>query len=191
MSSEPTEMAGVAEAETQAAYAWALDDGDDLPTQRLTPRRITSLALASSLTVIAAAGAVVLFMARDTNQPETVSAPMVVTPAAVLDGTYRFDFNSTDDTIMGAPNPPPDGQPKPLDTVWRAFRSTCTPAGCTATETTLDDTNHQIAMTPLATHQWRFIDGRWEMLPVRWRETQQECKVVNHQSVVRLVAQAK
>ena len=38
MSSEPTEMAGVAEAETQAAYAWALDDGDDLPTQRLTPR---------------------------------------------------------------------------------------------------------------------------------------------------------
>ena len=117
MSSEPTEMAGVAEAETQAAYAWALDDGDDLPTQRLTPRRITSLALASSLTVIAAAGAVVLFMARDTNQPETVSAPMVVTPAAVLDGTYRFDFNSTDDTIMGAPNPPPDGQPKPLDTV--------------------------------------------------------------------------
>ena len=81
MSSEPTEMAGVAEAETQAAYAWALDDGDDLPTQRLTPRRITSLALASSLTVIAAAGAVVLFMARDTNQPETVSAPMVVTPA--------------------------------------------------------------------------------------------------------------
>ena len=44
---EPTEMAGVAEAETQAAYAWALDyDGDELPTvptQRLTPRRITSL----------------------------------------------------------------------------------------------------------------------------------------------------
>ena len=48
---EPTEMAGVAEAETQAAYAWALDY-DDLdefptqPTQRLTSRRITALALA-------------------------------------------------------------------------------------------------------------------------------------------------
>ena len=120
MSSEPTEMAGVAEAETQAAYAWALDDGDDLPTQRLTPRRITSLALASSLTVIAAAGAVVLFMARDTNQPETVSAPMVETGGGARRHD-RFHFNSMDGTIMGAPQPPPDGQPKPLDTVWRAF----------------------------------------------------------------------
>ena len=56
--SEPTEMAGVAEAETQAAYAWALDYEptemagvavDDLPTQptqRLTSRHITALALA-------------------------------------------------------------------------------------------------------------------------------------------------
>jgi hypothetical protein len=43
MSSEPTEMAGVAEAETEAAYAWALDydDVDEFPTQRLTSRRIT------------------------------------------------------------------------------------------------------------------------------------------------------
>ena len=64
MHAEPTEMAGVAEAETQAAYAWALDyDGDEFPTQptqRLTPRRITALALATSLVVIAVAGAVAL-----------------------------------------------------------------------------------------------------------------------------------
>ena len=51
MTGEPTEMAGVADAETEAAYAWALDDGDDLPTQRLTSRRITALALAASLVV--------------------------------------------------------------------------------------------------------------------------------------------
>ena len=46
---EPTEMAGVAEAETEAAYAWALDYDSrrlpTVPTQRLTPRRITSLGL--------------------------------------------------------------------------------------------------------------------------------------------------
>ena len=69
----PTEMAGVAEAETQATYAWAFDyDGDEFPTQptqRLTPRRITALALAISLVFIAVAGAVMLPMARDTNQP--------------------------------------------------------------------------------------------------------------------------
>ena len=70
--SEPTEMAGAAEAETQAAYGWALDYEptemagvavDDLPTQptqRLTSRRITALSLAASLIVIAVAGAVAL-----------------------------------------------------------------------------------------------------------------------------------
>ena len=62
---ELTEMAGVAEAETQAAYAWALnyDDVDEFltqPTQRLTSRRITALSLAASLTVIAVAGGVAL-----------------------------------------------------------------------------------------------------------------------------------
>ena len=38
---EPTEMAGIAEADTEMAYAWALDydDPDEFPTQRLTPRR--------------------------------------------------------------------------------------------------------------------------------------------------------
>ena len=86
---EPTEMAGIAEAETQAAYAWALDyDGDEFPTQptqRLTPRRITTLALAASLTVIAVAGVVMLTV--NTNQPATQapSPPVVETtvhPAA-------------------------------------------------------------------------------------------------------------
>ena len=56
---EPTEMAGIAEADTEMAYAWALDydDPDEFPTgQRLTPRRITALSLAASLVVIAVAG---------------------------------------------------------------------------------------------------------------------------------------
>ena len=61
MTGEPTEMAGVADAETEAAYAWALDDDPDkVPTQpiRLTSRRITALSLAASLVLIAVAGAV-------------------------------------------------------------------------------------------------------------------------------------
>jgi hypothetical protein len=69
--SEPTEMAGVAEADTRYAQAWALDydDPDELPTEpkRLTSRRITSLGLAASLVLIAVAGTVALFMVRDTN----------------------------------------------------------------------------------------------------------------------------
>jgi serine/threonine protein kinase, bacterial len=180
--SELTEMAGVAEAETEAAYAWALDDGDDLPTQRLTSRRITALAMASSLTVIALAGGVALTVVR---QPEPVSASApVVAPAAVLDGTYRFDFNPANNTVQGSPNPPSDSHPdQNPKTVWYAFRSACTPAGCTATETALDDTNHNIAATPNTTYQWRFTDGRWQMLPERSRETRQGCKVVQGKAV--------
>ena len=59
---EPTEMTGIAEADTEMAYTWALDydDPDEFPTQRLTPRRITSLGIAASLVTIAVAGAVAL-----------------------------------------------------------------------------------------------------------------------------------
>ena len=81
---EPTEMAGVAEAETEAAYAWALDDGvDDLPTQRLTSRRITALGIAASLVVIAVAGAVAFLVIHNVNHPvaQARSSPIVETVA--------------------------------------------------------------------------------------------------------------
>ena len=101
----------------------------------------------------------------------------------MLDGTYRLDYDLANKTIMGSPNPPLDGEPKSEPPVWRAFRSTCTPAGCTATQTALDDTNHQIAMTPLTTHQWRFTNDLWEKLPVKWLETRQGCEVVEGKTV--------
>jgi hypothetical protein len=88
MSYEATEMAGVAEADTEMAYAWGAldyDDADEFPTQRLTPRRITSLGIAASLVVIAVAGAVALGVLHHTNQPvaqatSTSVANTVVTP---------------------------------------------------------------------------------------------------------------
>lgn len=83
---ELTEMAGVAEAETQAAYAWGAldyDDPDEFPTQRLTPRRITSLGIAASLVTIAVAGAAALSVFHNTNQPVTqASSPPVIETVA-------------------------------------------------------------------------------------------------------------
>ena len=84
---EPTEMAGIAEAETQAAYAWALDydDPDEIPTQpiRLTSRRITALSLAASLVLIAVAGAMALGVLHIANQPVTqASSPPVIETVA-------------------------------------------------------------------------------------------------------------
>ena len=95
---ELTEMAGVAEAETQAAYAWALDydDVDEFPTQRLTSRRITTLSLAASLILIAVAGVVALTLVR---QPEL--APV---PAPVVETVAR---PTPPPTVTAAPSPPP------------------------------------------------------------------------------------
>ena len=75
---------------------------------------------------------------------------------------------------MGLPNPPPEGQPR-SQTHWGASRSTCTPNGCTAITTALDDENHDIADTPVTTRQWRFVNGRWETAPDRDRETVEWC----------------
>ena len=84
---------------------------------------------------------------------------------------------------MGAPNPPLEEEPKTEPPAWRAFRSTCTPEGCTATSTALDDTNHQIAATPPGGGQWRFTDGRWQRLPEKFRETRQMCMVDENKTV--------
>jgi len=79
---EPTEMAGVAEADTEMAYAWALDydDPDEFPTQRLTPRRITSLGIAASLVTIAVAGAVALGVLRQPDPGPTPAPPATPAP---------------------------------------------------------------------------------------------------------------
>ncbi len=66
---------------------WALnrDDPDDFPTVsagRLTPRRITALGLAASLVLIAVAGAVALFMVRDTNT--TAAQPPSSSPTSMV-----------------------------------------------------------------------------------------------------------
>ena len=108
---EPTEMAGIAEADTEMAYAWALDndDHDEFPTQRLTPRRITSLGIAASLVTIAVAGAVALGVLRQPDPAptpasavETVARPVPPSPVTV--------------TVQAAALPTYD--PSPADPGW-------------------------------------------------------------------------
>ena len=100
---EPTEMAGVADAETESAYAWGAldyDDPDEFPTQRLTPQRITSLGLAMSLIVIAMAGAVALSVLRHPKPdwPPAPTPPTVVTVA-----------QPAPTVAVALPNEPPPG----------------------------------------------------------------------------------
>ena len=114
--SELTEMAGVAEAETEMAYAWALDydDPDEFPTQRLTPRRITSLGLAASLVTIAVAGGVALGVLR---QPEPAPAPVSVVETTTKPAPPAPPPVTATVTVL--PPPPPvtvTVQPKPVPT---------------------------------------------------------------------------
>lgn len=111
--SDPTELAGAAEAETQSKYAWSLDDGviEDYPTRRLTPRRITVAAVVVSLAVVAGAAAVVVMhLRRDDPAPTPAAAPTSTTPAAVT-------------TIIVAPPPPP---PPPATVTVQAAPTTVT-----------------------------------------------------------------
>lgn len=76
----PTEFAGFDKTDTEIAHAWALDYEDATPTERLlTPKRITSAAVAVSLVLIATAGAIAFVMIRDDGRP---AAPASTTAAA-------------------------------------------------------------------------------------------------------------
>lgn len=83
MSIDETELGIAPDVETQVATAWGLDydDPDEFPTQRLTPKRITTLSVVSSLAVIA--GAVVVSFLALRHQPQAVTTAPTLVPAHV------------------------------------------------------------------------------------------------------------
>jgi hypothetical protein len=85
-----TEMAGVVDAKSGSIYAWALDDDSDevptVPSQWMTSRGITTLAVTVSLIVVAVAGVVAFFMGRGTDRPPVATqapSPPVIQTAVV------------------------------------------------------------------------------------------------------------
>ncbi|WP_319450541.1 MULTISPECIES: hypothetical protein [unclassified Mycobacterium] len=85
------------------------------------------------------------------------SAPAA--PGPRLDGTYRIATKFSQGTADGAP------LPGGTDTTrWYAFRSACTPAGCTAAATQLENHDHSEAKQNGATATLRFTDGRWQTI---------------------------
>ncbi|MCV7103204.1 serine/threonine protein kinase [Mycobacterium palustre] len=101
---------------------------------------------------------------RHTTSAPTGTTPPPGRPAVMLDGTYRLDFDNPKGTINGAPSGDTKGHSN-----WSAFRSSCTPTGCIATATELDDNNHQVASTEGGGDRaaFRFVDGRWRETPDR------------------------
>jgi hypothetical protein len=64
----PTEL-GSAVQETAAQTAWSLDDGEEWPTRRLTPAKITGIVVAGSVIIVGVATMVVWMALRDRSEP--------------------------------------------------------------------------------------------------------------------------
>ncbi|GAB4906941.1 hypothetical protein MAHJHV30_18100 [Mycobacterium avium subsp. hominissuis] len=158
LSSRPSTSSGVPSTQGEA--------GNQQPRRR---RRILITA-ASTLVVIAAIGAIGYVV----ETKATISKPNP--PAAVLDGSYRVNWDFTKRTNNGAPAPITKPADAPADNAaWWAFRSSCTQTGCVATGTLLDLKNHQVASTPLHTAELHFVNGHWLRTPVKAKEAGSRC----------------
>jgi serine/threonine-protein kinase len=77
--------------------------------------------------------------------------------APSFDGTYRFDFDGTEQLAGGAPKPTKSRSRN------YALRSTCTDSGCVATATKLADDDPKKKSDPPVNLVLDYIDGYWQM----------------------------
>ena len=110
-------------------------------------------------------------------QPRKHATSTPAPPTAVLDGTYRLDYDYAKQTANGAPFPQPNTDN--LTPAWWAFRSLCSSTGCTSTATRLDDTDNELASTPADTNVFHFADSRWQSVPDQRQVQRQQCLGAN------------
>jgi len=103
-SSEPTELAGVAEAQTESAYAWALDDGEEDEPERQWPFLVTAIAVGLSMSLATIAGVLAYrHFETERSTAAAVSTPAITTTVSPLP--------------VAAPAPPPPPPPVTVTTV--------------------------------------------------------------------------
>jgi serine/threonine protein kinase, bacterial len=147
------------------------------PKRRKRSRILLGAAITAILvTAIGVAGYVMQPTRKPASAPaaNTASVPTTSTPPrppALLDGTYRFDYDYEKQTINGAPY-----AVHTTDTTgWWAFHSSCRSSGCVATATQLDTNNPRVARTPAQSAVYRFVDGHWQSESVQRQLTQPRC----------------
>lgn len=103
--------------------------------------------------------------------PSSAAGPTPGAVTAVLNGTYRLDYDRAKRTSNGVPIRHDSASTGPASTgvqsSWWAFRSACTATSCAATATKLDDGTHLTASTTGGgrTDVLHFIDGYWQGAP--------------------------
>lgn len=164
----PTELAGVADADTQSAFAWGLDEDPEPPRPWWTPGRITATAVAAAMVVIAGASAVAVWALGDGPDDPPQSR------TDLLDGVYHVEYQPDRATyrntgregggdvtwgVQGAPTQD-----------WLTLTSTCTDGICTATGEVLGPDRQPMAGA--RTLSFRLTDGIWrDIAPARVKST--------------------
>jgi serine/threonine protein kinase, bacterial len=141
-------------------------DSDPIPTARRTRGRRRLVLLAATATVAVTIVGLVSYWIKQKDGATSDRADL-----AVLDGTYRLDYDNARQTSNGAPN----SQPNTDNVSWWAFRSSCRSHECVATGTKLDTTNHQLAITPAVRSAFHFVDGNWHEAPAKNQTPQNQC----------------
>jgi len=103
---------------------------------------------------VAALSIAVLAACSDRGSPGASKAPKPTAPS--FEGTYRFDFDGTQQ-LAG-------GEPKPTKSRTRtyALRSACTDSGCIATATKLADDDPKRKSDPPVNLVLDYVDGHWQ-----------------------------
>jgi serine/threonine-protein kinase len=170
----------------QVAADKALDDAgadgdDDESVSAAEPRRrrfstrarVATALVCTVLIAVAATWSILYFFQIDIQpkpalaaRPGAPAASPAATPARVLNGTYRLDFDPSKKTTNGIPV-----RHDAVNTTWWAFRSACTANGCAATGIELDDSTHEIASTADGgqSDALRFVAGYWQGTPQQER----------------------
>ena len=169
LSEHPTE-AGVTVASPLALKPKA----DRSATNRRHVRLRTALLGIVALVAVGSIGAAMIHFLDSGARTTSTSARPGPTSGPTLEGTYRFVYDLTKQTINGSPGPPPP-QPDSDNIRWFAFRSVCKTTGCVATGTALDAKNPQVPSTPPGTRIAHFTDGQWQATPDRTQQDQPQC----------------
>jgi hypothetical protein len=96
--------------ETEAHTAWSLDDGEDWPTQRLTPARITGVVVAGSVVIIAVASTVAWMVLHDRSEPPAAGPA----PTSSVQPAPPSTAVAASQSPSAAPPPPRPQPPAPV-----------------------------------------------------------------------------
>jgi serine/threonine-protein kinase len=154
-----------------AAPAATLTEPAAVPLRRKPRKVVLWTAAAAVVVAVLVLGVVIGRKTHSTTVPAALPAPGTSAAAGAppapaaptqLDGSYRLQAERTKQTYNAVADPNP-----PDVTTWWAFRSLCTPDGCNAAATQLDDTDHVQAKAPAGASLFlQFTGGQWQSAPM-------------------------